>query len=64
MNLKTRNQRQLEEANSPVNRWYFGEKYNREPLDFWELFEFYVNSGGAENFAIKAREEEDEQETH
>ena len=58
MNLKTRNQRQIEEANSPVNRWYFGEKYHRLPIDFAELLEYYIISGGAADFARKEAESE------
>lgn len=60
MDLKTRNQRQLEEANSSVNRWYFWEKFHREPIDFAELLEYYITSGGARDFARKEADEQKE----
>lgn len=51
MNLKTRNQKQIEEALSDTNRYYFHEKYNREPFDDNELLMYYIEAGGAKNFA-------------
>lgn len=46
-----RNKKQIDEALSDVNRYYFWEKYGRQPIDDSELVEYYIFSGGAVNFA-------------
>jgi hypothetical protein len=53
MNLFNWNKKQLDEALGEVNRYYFWEKYQREPFDRTELILYYVEAGGALNFARK-----------
>jgi hypothetical protein len=57
MNIKQWNQAQIEEANSPINRYFFWLKNKREPSDLDELLMFYIESGGAKNFAEKHKHE-------
>lgn len=62
MNLSERNQRQIAEALSETNRYYFGLKYGREAFDNEELLMYYAESGGGENFARKLAKEETQQD--
>ncbi len=55
MNLKTWNQMQIKEADSPINRYFFWLNHRREPTDFAELMMFYITNGGAEDFAKNNR---------
>lgn len=51
MTLKERNARQIEEALSATNRYYFWEKYGRQPIDDNELILYYIENGGSTHFA-------------
>lgn len=50
-NLKEYLDRQLAEALGPVNRWYCSEHYGRCVSEPNTLIEYYIKSGGAEQFA-------------
>lgn len=45
------NQAQMVEALGNTNRWYFYQKYGREATSDEELIRFYIESGGAINYA-------------
>lgn len=57
MNLKTYLEMQIRESQSDVNRYFFWLKHKREPKDQDELMMFYIESGGAKNFADKHKGE-------
>lgn len=47
---RLRMRQQIVEADSPVNRYYFGLTYKREPQNLEELLMYYIESKGAEDF--------------
>ena len=55
MNLNDWNKKQIEEALSNTNRYYFWLKYKRVANSDKELLEFYIQNGGAEDFARNHR---------
>jgi hypothetical protein len=63
VDIKTWNAMQVEESKSPVNFYFFWLKYQRSPKDTDEALMFYVESGGARDFAQKHRKERDEKPT-
>jgi len=42
---------QIRESKSSVNRYYFWIKYQRQPISDEELMLFYIESGGARDYA-------------
>jgi hypothetical protein len=50
MTLKEHNQRQIDAALAPENRWYCSEFYGREITDGDVLLEYFIKHGGAECF--------------
>ena len=58
MTLHDRNNQQICQSKSDLNRYYFWKKYGRDALDNNELLLFYIESGGAENFANLLKKEE------
>lgn len=50
---------QILESLSSENRWYCSEYYQREISDPEILFRYYIQHGGAENFAIRYRDKLD-----
>jgi len=57
MNLKQWNFAQIDESRSSINRYFFWLKNHREPVDDEELLLFYVENGGARDFANKHKGE-------
>lgn len=53
--LILRNKKQIEEALSDMNRYYFWKNRGREPFDNTELILFYIEQGGARDFAQKQK---------
>jgi hypothetical protein len=50
MTLREHNQRQIDAALAPENRWYCSEFYGREITDHDALLEYFIKHGGAEFF--------------
>ncbi len=48
---------QMQEALSPTNRWYCSQYYHREITDPEVLFRYYIQHGGAIDFAQRYRGE-------
>ena len=46
-----RNMPQIREALSDVNRYYFWLRYNRQPKNDSELILYYIEGGGASDYA-------------
>lgn len=57
MNLLNWNKMQVDEAIGSVNRYFFWLQYQRDPFDDNELLLFYVEQGGAKNFADNHKQE-------
>jgi hypothetical protein len=51
MQFKDRINMQLDEAFGPVNRWYCSEHHGYEVKDRETLLRYYIQRGGAKNFA-------------
>jgi hypothetical protein len=51
--LKHWNTEQLQEALGSDNKWFFCEKYKRQPKDNNELILYYIENGGANAFRVK-----------
>lgn len=52
---RLRMKEQIREASSPVNRYYFGLAYQRDPENLEELLLYYIESRGAEDFEYRER---------
>ncbi len=52
---RIRMKKQISEADSPVNRYYFGLVNKRDPENLEELLMYYIESKGAADFEKRER---------
>lgn len=61
MTLQEWNAMQIAEALGDVNRYFFWQKNNRDPLDNDELVIFYILNGGAKHYRDNHKQESEAQ---